>query len=104
MKPPITPQEAALRERVIEQVLGAVENRWIERCIRRAAEVAEDPAGAARKAAGTMGYAHDGIWWDTSSKGIRVQTLSPSTEFVIPWREVAEAALGARKPQQVSLL
>jgi hypothetical protein len=101
----VTQQEAALRKQVIEQVLGAVENRWIERCIRRAAEAGEDPVKAARQAAGTMGYHGRDLSWNTTAKGIEVKTqpLLNEAQFVIPWREVAETALGTRRPQQTSL-
>lgn len=99
----VSAAEAELRTRVIEQVLGAVENRWIEREIRRAADQGEDPVKAARKAVGWMGSLRGDLWWDTCAKGIRVRTFPPSIEFVIPWRDVAGQALGGGRSMQLSL-
>jgi len=106
MKRAVTATEADLRRQVIEQVLDAIADRWIERRIRQAAETGEDPVKAAHQAAGSMGYYDRDLHWSTSAKGIEVQTEPPLEEgrFVIPWREVAEAALGERRPQQITFL
>jgi hypothetical protein len=96
--------DEALRRMAIGAFLGSFSGEYIPRAIRAAAAAGEDPAEAAWRVSSGWGSLDDRMRVCATRRGLEVRPggLHGRPEL-IPWREVAEAALGRSKPRQLAL-